>query len=124
MTVLPSLFCRWAWADRNPLCLVQKASADLNGTEAAGGWLTIDLNTQPRTPGGGGGGFGGGRGGGRGGFGGRGGGRGGRFGGDGGFGGGRGGRGGNVSLCPCRLGSILAFSSWLAVHLCPGLIIC
>ncbi|BDA49158.1 Nucleolin 2 [Coccomyxa sp. Obi] len=73
----------------------KKASAKLDGSEAAGGWLKIDLNTQPRTPGGGGGGFGGGRGGGRGGFGGRGGGRGGggRFGDSGGRGG-RGGRGG------------------------------
>ena len=81
---------------RLELCFLQKASAELDGSEAAGGWLKIDLNTQPRTPGGGGGGFGGGRGGGRGGFGGRGGGRGGfggggRFGDSGGRGGGRGG---------------------------------
>ena len=84
-----------------------KAKAgDLDGTEAAGGYLKVDLNVQPRQPnsGGfsGGGGFGSGRGGGRGGgrgfggdrggFGGRGGGRG--FGGRGGDRGGRGGRGG------------------------------
>lgn len=80
------------------MCLLQKASAELDGTEAAGGYLKIDLNTQPRTPGGGGGGFGGGRGGGRGSFGGRGGGRGGgRFNGGGDFGG-RGGRGGGIAL--------------------------
>ena len=64
---------------------VQAAAAELDGTEAAGGYLKVDLNL----------GGGGGRGGGRGGRGDRGGGRG--FGGrgfDGGRGGGRGGRGG------------------------------
>ena len=60
----------------------QQAAADLNGQEAAGGYLTVDLNVG-----------GGGRGGGRGDFGGRGG-RGGGFGGRGGGFGGRGGRGG------------------------------
>jgi nucleolin len=76
----------------------QKAG-DLDGAEAAGGYLKVDLNVQPRQPNSGGGGFGG-RGGGRGGrgdrggFGGRGGGRGGFGGGFGGRGGGRGGFGG------------------------------
>jgi nucleolin len=84
-------------------------AAEYDGSEACGGYLKVDVNVAPRTPGGGGrfggdggrgGGFGG-RGGGRGGFGGRGGGGfGGRGGGRGGFGGrggrdgGRGGRGG------------------------------
>ncbi|KAI8471218.1 MAG: hypothetical protein J3K34DRAFT_237619, partial [Monoraphidium minutum] len=48
-------------------------AAELDGSEACGGYLKVDVNVAPRTPGGGGGGFGG-RGGGRG-FGGRGGGR-------------------------------------------------
>jgi nucleolin len=61
-------------------------AGELNGSEAAGGYLKVDVNVAPRTPGGGGG-FGGGFGGGRGGgFGGRGG---------GGFGGRGGGRGGD-----------------------------
>jgi nucleolin len=77
-------------------------AAEYDGSEACGGYLKVDVNVAPRTPGGGGrfggdggrgGGFGG-RGGGRGGFGGRGGGGfGGRGGGRGGFGG-RGGRDG------------------------------
>ncbi len=86
--------CKWWWSD------AQTAAGELDGTEAAGGYLKVDLNTAPRTPGGGGGSFGGG---GRGGFGGRGGGRGGRGGGrfDGGGRGrfgdsGRGGRGGEL----------------------------
>ncbi len=74
----------------------KSGAAELDGTEGAGGYLKVDVNVAPRTPGGGGGGRGGGRfdGGGRG-FG-RGGGRGfGRGGGRGGFDGGRGfGRGG------------------------------
>jgi nucleolin len=66
-------------------------AAELDGTEAAGGYLKIDLNVGGGgTPGSG----RGGRGGGRGGFGGRGGGFGGRGGGRGGFGGRDGGRGG------------------------------
>jgi nucleolin len=71
------------------------AAGELDGTEAAGGYLKVDLNVAPRDPPGGSGGFGG-RGGGRGGFGGRGdrGGRGGGFGGRGGGRGGFGGRGG------------------------------
>ena len=71
----------------------KQSAGALDGAEACGGWLKVDLNPQSRQPAGGGGGFGGGgggyggRGGGGGGFGGRGGGR--------GFGGGRdGGRGG------------------------------
>lgn len=64
-------------------------AAEYDGSEACGGYLKVDVNVAPRTPGG----FDGGRGGGRGGFGGRGGGRGG-FGGRGGRDGGRGGRGG------------------------------
>ncbi len=77
------------------------AAGELDGTEAAGGYLKVDVNVAPRTPNTGGGGFGGGgrgggfggRGGGRGGFGGRDGGRGGRGGGFGGRGGRDGGRG-------------------------------
>lgn len=53
----------------------KNAAGELNGAEAAGGYLKVDINVAPRTPGSAGG-FGGGRGG----FGGRGGGRG--FGGD------------------------------------------
>jgi nucleolin len=71
------------------------AAGELDGTEAAGGYLKVDLNVAPRDPPSGGG-FGGGRGGGRGdrgGRGGRGGGFGGRGGGRGGFGGRGGGRG-------------------------------
>lgn len=77
-------------------------AAEYDGSEACGGYLKVDVNVAPRTPGGGGrfgndggrgGGRFGGRGGGRGGFGGRDGGRGGR-GGFGGRGGGRGGFGG------------------------------
>ena len=66
----------------------KNAAAELDGAEAAGGWLKVDVNSQS-TPGGGGGrggGFSGGRGGGRDG--------GGRFGGGGRFSGGRGGRDG------------------------------
>ncbi len=67
-----------------------KAKAgELDGTEACGGWLKVDINVAPRAaPGGFGGGFGGGRGGG-GRFGGGGRGGGGRFGGGGRGGGGR-----------------------------------
>jgi nucleolin len=66
-------------------------AGELNGSEAAGGYLKVDVNVAPRTPGGGGG-FGGGRGGG---FGGRGG---------GGFGGRGGGRGGDRGELLCVKG--------------------
>lgn len=98
----------------------QAAAGELDGTEGAGGYLKVDLNTAPRTPGGGGGGFGGG--GGRGGFGGRGG-RGGRGGGrfDGGGRGrfgdsGRGGRGGAPFCLSISCGAYALFQPYSHVQ--------
>lgn len=103
------------FSDSWPNGVLQNAAGEYDGTEAAGGYLKVDVNPGSRSAGGGGGrgggrgGFGGGRGGGRGFGGGRGGGR--------GFGGRDGGRGGeacglHVALC----GPHGACVCWSAAH--------